>query len=64
MPVFLAAYGTLMTGQVNQLAPAVRHRMHPVGPCRIPGRLYLVRTQRAYEFPALVMSPGVTTQGE
>jgi gamma-glutamylcyclotransferase (GGCT)/AIG2-like uncharacterized protein YtfP len=40
MAELLAVYGTLMSGQDYEGRPAVEELMRPVGPCRIPGRLY------------------------
>ena len=64
MFVHLAAYGTLMTGETNTLAPTVRQRMHSAGPCRIPGRLYRVRNPGSFDYPALIPMPGHTARGE
>jgi gamma-glutamylcyclotransferase (GGCT)/AIG2-like uncharacterized protein YtfP len=62
MLVRLAAYGTLMTGQHNQLPAAVRRRMHSMGFCEIPGRLF--RVPGGFAYPALVCMPGHSTRGE
>jgi gamma-glutamylcyclotransferase (GGCT)/AIG2-like uncharacterized protein YtfP len=40
MAELLAVYGTLMSGQDYEGRPPVEELMRPVGPCRIPGRLY------------------------
>jgi gamma-glutamylcyclotransferase (GGCT)/AIG2-like uncharacterized protein YtfP len=59
--VLLAAYGTLMRGQTNFLAPEVRASMAYVGDCLIPGRLLRVvslHDGQAFVHPALVRAPG------
>jgi gamma-glutamylcyclotransferase (GGCT)/AIG2-like uncharacterized protein YtfP len=40
MPELLAVYGTLMSGQEYEGRPDVETLMRPMGPCRLPGRLY------------------------
>ena len=71
MPVLLATYGTLMTGQRNGLGPDVRCRMRNGRPCDIAGRLYEVREPADsgldLVYPALVPCPGddaAVVQGE
>jgi len=54
-PVLLAAYGTLMSGQINPLSRAARARMRSMGPCLLPGRLYEIR-EAAFVYPALVLN--------
>jgi gamma-glutamylcyclotransferase (GGCT)/AIG2-like uncharacterized protein YtfP len=59
--VLLAAYGTLMRGQANFLAPRARSSMAYAGDCLIPGRLVRVISQhdgQAFVHPALVRGPG------
>jgi gamma-glutamylcyclotransferase (GGCT)/AIG2-like uncharacterized protein YtfP len=54
-PVYLAVYGTLMTGQANQLAPGVRAKMKSLGKCRIPGKIFKIRDDRdKVQYPGLV----------
>ena len=60
----LAAYGTLMTGEPNGLASAVRRRMVSQGPCLVPGRLFRVRDPGGHDYPALVAAPGQTVTAE
>lgn len=53
-----------MTGQVNGLAPDVRARLRPVGPCLIPGRVYRI-WQDGIDYPALVPADdGSVVHGE
>ncbi|MBS0561324.1 MAG: gamma-glutamylcyclotransferase [Proteobacteria bacterium] len=55
-PVLLATYGTLMTGQINPLTPAVRARMRSLGPCLMDGLLFEIRG-RTFRYPALILHP-------
>jgi len=57
--VYLAAYGTLRTGQSNGVSPAVLARLQSRGPCLIPGRLYLVH-DGPDAYPGLVPSANST----
>ncbi len=60
---YLAAYGTLMSGQANPVDPAVLARMRRCGMCLISGALYVVDAVPPY--PALVMAPeGGMVRGE
>jgi len=52
-PLLLAAFGTLMTGQINPLTPAARTRMRSLGPCLLDGLLYEIRG-RSFRYPVLV----------
>lgn len=55
--MFLAAYGTLMTGETNGVAAAARASMVSLGPGRLRGRLFRVRDiGRVY--PAFVPGMG------
>jgi gamma-glutamylcyclotransferase (GGCT)/AIG2-like uncharacterized protein YtfP len=47
-PVYVATYGTLMTGEANRLDAEVRDRMTSMGPCRMPGTLYLIAPEDRY----------------
>ena len=60
----VAAYGTLMTGQMNLLPRAVRQRMVSLSPCIIPGRLFRVHNPTTFDYPALVPAPGQAVRGE
>lgn len=56
-PVFLAVYGTLMTGQANLLAPGVRAAMKSHGKCRIPGKIVGIEDNHAgIRYPGLISS--------
>jgi gamma-glutamylcyclotransferase (GGCT)/AIG2-like uncharacterized protein YtfP len=49
----LAAYGTLMTGQVNGVPETIRACLRSAGLCSIPGRMYRI-WQNGIDYPALV----------
>jgi gamma-glutamylcyclotransferase (GGCT)/AIG2-like uncharacterized protein YtfP len=53
MPNYLAAYGSLRPGANDRRAPPLRGVRH-VGPCLIPGRLFV-----AYGYPALKRADGM-----
>jgi gamma-glutamylcyclotransferase (GGCT)/AIG2-like uncharacterized protein YtfP len=54
-PVYVATYGTLMTGQVNDLTNETKARMAFRGPCRIPGEMFVAGPNEDY--------PGLIYQG-
>lgn len=56
MTELLAVYGTLMSGQAYEGRPDVEALLEPIGPCRIPGRLY-----SEGDYPSLVMEEGVVS---
>ena len=67
MPVHLAAYGTLMTGEVNALSPRTRARLDSVGRCRIPGAMVRVWNGEGavrIDYPGLVAREGSFVSGE
>jgi gamma-glutamylcyclotransferase (GGCT)/AIG2-like uncharacterized protein YtfP len=53
-PVYLAAYGTLMSGEENPLPRRIRARLKPCGHCLIPGRLYVLA---GGAYPGLYYTP-------
>ena len=61
-PLHVAAYGTLMSGQANPLAPEVRAALASLGPCRISGALYAIGP--AFIFPGLLDQPAAAVRGE
>jgi gamma-glutamylcyclotransferase (GGCT)/AIG2-like uncharacterized protein YtfP len=53
-PLYVATYGTLMTGQVNTLTSEIKVRMVSRGPCTIPGEMFVAGPNGEY--------PGLTYQ--
>lgn len=67
MTVYLAAYGTLMTGKVNALSSRTRSRLVSLGPCRIPGAMFRVwdgSGDDRIDYPGLVPGGDSWVQGE
>ncbi|MGD0732919.1 MAG: gamma-glutamylcyclotransferase family protein [Terracidiphilus sp.] len=56
-PVFLAVYGTLMTGQANALDRGVQARMKRRGRCYIPGKIVEIGgDRRGSRYPGLILA--------
>lgn len=67
MPVYLAAYGTLMSGEVNALSPRTRACLVSLGVCRIPGRMVRVWDGSGHtriDYPGLLADSAGFVSGE
>jgi gamma-glutamylcyclotransferase (GGCT)/AIG2-like uncharacterized protein YtfP len=63
-PVFVAVYGTLMTGQDNALAKETRSHMVSRGACSIPGEIFVLGPNGEYPGLIYLVNSRSEVQGE